>query len=103
MRPAASTHARAILLGSLAAACLGCGENRATDTRPNVLLITVDTLRADYLSSYGFAFETSPNVDALAREGMVFERAIAAASKTTPSHGPNPPPLSLSQPYSTSW
>lgn len=86
MRPATSTHARAILLGSLAVACLGCGENRATDARPNVLLITVDTLRADYLSSYGFAFETSPNIDALAREGVVFERAIAGASATTPSH-----------------
>jgi arylsulfatase len=53
---------------------------------PNVLLITVDTLRADYLGSYGFAFDTSPSIDALAAEGVVFEKAIAAAGKTTPAH-----------------
>ena len=84
MRPALITYARIMLLGSLAAA--GCGGERDTDARPNVLLITVDTLRADYLSSYGFPLETSPNVDALARDGVVFERAIAAATSTAPSH-----------------
>jgi len=53
---------------------------------PNVLLITVDTLRADHLGSYGFDFDTSPNIDTLATESVVFEKAIAAAGKTTPSH-----------------
>jgi arylsulfatase len=51
-----------------------------------VLLITIDTLRADHLHGYGFELETSPNLDALARQGVLFERAIAAASATNPAH-----------------
>jgi arylsulfatase len=53
---------------------------------PNVLLITVDTLRADRLGVYGFPADTSPNIDRLGASGVVFERAIAASSKTAPSH-----------------
>jgi len=53
---------------------------------PNVLLITLDTTRADRLGAYGYALDTSPSIDALARKGVVFERAIAAASVTAPSH-----------------
>jgi hypothetical protein len=45
------------------------GGPAPADPRPNVLLITVDTLRADYLGSYGFDWPTSPRVDALAAEG----------------------------------
>jgi arylsulfatase len=51
-----------------------------------VLLITIDTLRADHLGTYGFAQNTSPRIDALARDSVVFERAIAASSATNPSH-----------------
>jgi arylsulfatase A-like enzyme len=53
---------------------------------PNLLLITLDTLRADHLSSYGYARRTSPNIDRLAQEGVLFERAIANSSWTLPSH-----------------
>jgi arylsulfatase A-like enzyme len=53
---------------------------------PNVLLILVDTLRADHLSSYGYNRQTSPNIDALAREGALFENAISDSSWTYPSH-----------------
>ena len=42
---------------------------------PNVLLISVDTLRADHLSCYGYARRTSPYIDGLAREGTRFSRA----------------------------
>ena len=52
----------------------------------NVLLISIDTLRADHLGCYGYSRETSPNLDRLAREGVLFEEASAAASWTTPSH-----------------
>jgi arylsulfatase len=55
-------------------------------TPPNVLLITVDTLRADHLHCYGQPLPTSPNIDALAARSMVFERAIAASGYTGPSH-----------------
>jgi arylsulfatase len=53
---------------------------------PNVVLITIDTLRADRLGSYGYELDASPRIDALAREGVVFERAVAAAAMTAPSH-----------------
>jgi arylsulfatase A-like enzyme len=51
----------------------------------NVLLITADTLRADHMSSYGYWRETSPNLDALADEGVRFERFIGQCAHTLPS------------------
>jgi arylsulfatase A-like enzyme len=48
----------------------------------NVLLVTVDTLRADHLGSYGYPRATSPHIDALAGAGIVYERAYAQASST---------------------
>jgi arylsulfatase A-like enzyme len=53
---------------------------------PNILVIVVDTLRADHLSAYGYARETSPNLDRFASQGVLFENAISAASWTLPSH-----------------
>jgi arylsulfatase A-like enzyme len=53
--------------------------------RPNILLISVDTLRADHLSSDGYARVTSPFLDSLASQGVRFERAYATSSWTTPS------------------
>src|ERR1700688_235665 len=53
---------------------------------PNILVIVVDTLRADHLSSYGYSRATSPNIDLLARNGVLFENAIAPSSWSLPSH-----------------
>lgn len=53
---------------------------------PNVIVIVVDTLRADHLSSYGYERDTSPFMDSLAAEGVRFENAIAPSSWTQPSH-----------------
>ncbi len=52
----------------------------------NVLLISYDTLRADHLSLYGYPRDTSPNLDLLGEQAVVFESAIAQASSTYPSH-----------------
>lgn len=52
----------------------------------NVLLISLDTLRAKSLAAYGRERPTSPFLDAFAREGTLFEHAIAPASNTPPSH-----------------
>lgn len=52
----------------------------------NVLIIVIDTLRADHLSSHGYARPTSPNIDRVAREGVLFENAFATSSWTPPSH-----------------
>lgn len=54
--------------------------------RPNVLLIVLDTQRADFLSSYGYHRATTPHLDSLAAEGVLFERAFASSSWTLPTH-----------------
>jgi arylsulfatase A-like enzyme len=53
--------------------------------RANVLLYVADTLRADRLGAYGYGAGTSPHLDALARDGVLFTRAVAASSWTRPS------------------
>ena len=58
----------------------------ATSGPPNVLVIVVDTLRADHVSSYGYSRPTSPNFDRLAQQGVRFENAIAPCSWSLPSH-----------------
>jgi arylsulfatase A-like enzyme len=55
--------------------------------RPNVLLISIDTLRADHLSCYGYERETTPNIDRLAAAGARFSRAYSTAVWTPPAHG----------------
>jgi arylsulfatase A-like enzyme len=55
--------------------------------RPNVLVIAVDTLRASALGCYGAQRDTSPNVDRLAGEGLLFARAISPSSWTVPAVG----------------
>jgi arylsulfatase len=77
-RIAASATAALLLL-------LGCGAQPEAGA-PSVLLITVDTLRADHLGAYGFTSDTSPHLDALAAQSALFERAIAASSRTAPAH-----------------
>ncbi|MBI4616854.1 MAG: sulfatase-like hydrolase/transferase [Planctomycetes bacterium] len=54
--------------------------------RPHVLLVTVDTLRADRLGCYGYGAAATPVLDGLAREGVLFERCYAQAPVTRPSH-----------------
>ena len=52
----------------------------------NLLLITLDTTRADRIGAYGFPAVETPNLDRIAREGVLFEQAIAAAPLTLPAH-----------------
>lgn len=63
---------------------VGCGDPEPV-TPPNIILITIDTLRADHLSSYGYPRATSPNIDALAAEGRRFAHARVQWPKTGPS------------------
>lgn len=58
----------------------------ASSGAPNVLLVVIDTLRADHVSSYGYSRPTTPNLDRLAKEGTLFENAIAPSSWSLPSH-----------------
>jgi len=55
------------------------------DQRPHVLLLTIDTLRADHLGCYGYRLETSPTIDALADRGVRFSDCMVQWPKTWPS------------------
>ncbi len=65
---------------------LGQAPKPAAMVRPNVILISIDTLRADRLGAYGNPRPTSPAIDALARESILFERAYSHSPKTASSH-----------------
>lgn len=67
----------------LAAACGGSPEEIA---RFNVLLVTLDTTRADHLGCYGYPLPTSPNLDRLAADGIRFDLAISTSAITPISH-----------------
>ena len=56
------------------------------EDHPNVILISIDTLRADHLSAYGYGQPTSSHLDQLSQEGVLFEQAYCQAVITTPSH-----------------
>ena len=58
----------------------------AAGSSPDLLVLVLDTVRADHLSSYGYARATSPTLDRLAREGVLFEQASSTSSYTLPSH-----------------
>jgi arylsulfatase A-like enzyme/Flp pilus assembly protein TadD len=63
--------------------------SKAAVARPagtNVLLITVDTVRADHIGVYGFKQSATPTIDALARDGVLFERAYSQVPLTLASH-----------------
>src|SRR5262245_52642261 len=72
----------AIVLLLLAAAC---ASRSPPASRPNLLLVSVDTLRADHLGSYGYRLDTSPTIDALAAAGVRFADATVQWPKTWPS------------------
>jgi arylsulfatase A-like enzyme len=70
---------------ALVALLTTCAPGAAEHT-PHVILICIDTLRADRVGAYGYdARPLTPNIDALARDGIRFERCISAAPWTTPS------------------
>ncbi len=54
--------------------------------RPNVLLVSIDSLRSDHLHAYGYPKKTSPTMDALAAEGALFTQFVSPASWTLPAH-----------------
>lgn len=70
------------LLGLLLASG-GCGP-RLDAEKTNLLLIVVDTLRADHLGAWGYPYATSPNLDRLASEGVRFARYHSTSSWTRP-------------------
>lgn len=70
---------------------------------PNVVLISIDTLRADHLGCYGYPRDTSPAIDRIAAEGVLFENAVSPTSWTLPSHMSMMTGLSPAQHRITNW
>jgi arylsulfatase A-like enzyme len=77
---------RALACAALAGALLACPRAEEAPRPPPVLLVSIDTLRADRLGVYGADADTSPAMDRLAAEGVRFSNAIATSSWTLPSH-----------------
>ncbi len=72
-----------LLLALIAAAC---GSKREIFRNAPVILISVDTLRSDHLPAYGYGGVQTPNLDALRRDSILFERAYSHCPMTLPSH-----------------
>ena len=70
----------------LIALLIGICSCNSTPDRLNVLLITVDTLRADHLGCFGYSRNTSPAIDSLAASGTLFTKAFSQTNITLPSH-----------------
>ena len=83
-RIALALAAVAVAAAVLTSACTG-GEAEAPSFEGNVVLVVVDSLRADHLGLYGYGRPTSPFLDALAEESVVFEHAWAPSSYTSQS------------------
>ncbi len=89
-RGAAAAGLARALVAALAAALGACGDGGAE--RPNVLLVSIDSLRRDHVSAYGYQnplrpdLSTMPAVDRLAAEGVLFLDAVSTTSWTLPAH-----------------
>jgi arylsulfatase A-like enzyme len=66
--------------------CVACGRSPIEAGPPNVLLISIDALRADHLSCYGYDRHTSPALDKLAAQGTRFSNAFVNTQGTPPPH-----------------
>jgi arylsulfatase A-like enzyme/Flp pilus assembly protein TadD len=71
---------------STVSAAAGAGVVRAPAAGPSLLLVTIDTLRADRLGSYGYGGVETPHLDRLAREGVRFHQVATTAPLTLPAH-----------------
>jgi len=79
-------HSRLLALVLTAGLVFVPGLRAAVKPQPNVVFITIDTLRADHLGCYGYKQIRTPNIDALAAESFRFERAYTPVPVTLPAH-----------------
>ena len=75
---------RRFFAAAVAFACAGCGSE-SDRPPPNVILMVIDTLRADHLGGYGYFRDTTPVLDTFIEEGVRFDAAIAPGSWSPPS------------------
>ncbi len=77
---------RAIYTGMVTGISNTAFAKSRAEKKPNIILITLDTTRADRLSCYGYNRTTSPNIDKIADKSVLYKKAIATSSWTLPSH-----------------
>lgn len=90
-KPILSWRIRTGLPLVLLAVASGCEPENAPDPtasadRPNIILLTIESLRADHVGCYGYQRDTTPSIDALASESTVYEQAYSTTSWTLTSH-----------------
>lgn len=74
-----------LVIGITAVSCRHRGS-AAGKKIERIVIISIDTCRADYLSCYGYRRKTTPNIDAIARDGILFEHAVSPVPLTLPAH-----------------
>jgi len=85
MRP--RTGSRRWVVGAALATCLlGCPSQERLAPVANVLLVSIDTLRSDYVGAYGGVLGVTPRIDTLAERSVVFRRAVSSNPITLPAH-----------------
>src|ERR1700704_5231664 len=81
-----SSSSRLFLLAWIAGLAFAPLSRAAVKAQPNVVFITIDTLRVDHLGCYGYKQIHTPNIDALAADSVRFERAYTPVPVTLPAH-----------------
>lgn len=77
---------KVVIFTVLASTQLSAATAPSRSPRPNIVLLTIDTVRADHVGCYGATGVSTPMLDSLARDGIVFGRAVAQVPLTYPSH-----------------
>ncbi|HET6304872.1 MAG TPA: sulfatase [Myxococcota bacterium] len=75
-----------VLAAALALGAVSCVRETLHGARPDIILVSIDSLRPDHLGSYGYARDTSPTIDALGAAGARFTTATSTTSWTLPAH-----------------
>ena len=108
-----SAHLCALVAAGLWLQSCGVQARERSDAPPSIVVVLIDTLRADHLGCYGYERPTSPRIDAFAREAVTFEHALAQCTWTKPStasihtglypsrHGVTTPDMRLDEEHET--
>src|SRR5262245_5696420 len=80
------TRLSSVLAVLLVASAAACARSHGTYKGSSIIVVSIDTLRSDHLPAYGYSGVATPNLDALAADSVVFNRAYAHVPLTLPSH-----------------
>jgi len=83
--PGAASRALTLVSLGVVSLSLGCSNDEELRARPSIVLVTFDTLRADFVGAYGASVTETPNLDAFARDSVRFQRAYSTVPLTYPS------------------